>query len=89
MLRNGVVEGRYVKGIMLDTGCSRTMVRRDLVPQAKWLKEDVVIRCAHGDTVTYPLAWVELTVQGVPVKVEAALSDTLPTLVLLGRDVPE
>ena len=49
----------------------------------------MVIRCAHGDTVTYPLAWVELTVQGVLVKVEAALSDTLPTPVLLGRDVPE
>ena len=48
-----------------------------------------MIRCAHGDTATYPLAWVELTIDGVLVKVEAALSDTLPSPVLLGRDVPE
>ena len=89
VLRNGVVEGKYVKGIMLDTGCSRTMVRRNLVPKTKWLEEEVVIRCAHGDTVSYPLAWVELNIDGVPITVEAALSNTLPSPVLLGRDVPE
>ena len=44
VLRNGVVEGKYVKGIMLDTGCSRTMVRRNLVPKTKWLEEEVVIQ---------------------------------------------
>ena len=37
----------------------------------------------------YPLAVVELTVDGLPLTVEAALSDTLPMAVLLGRDVPE
>ncbi|KAL5515126.1 hypothetical protein EMCRGX_G000250 [Ephydatia muelleri] len=46
------------------------------------------MQCAHGDTVSYPLAVVELTGDGLPLTVEAALSDTLPT-VLLGRDVPE
>ena len=42
VLWNGVVEGQYIRGIMLDTGCSRTMVRRNLVSKAKWLKEEVV-----------------------------------------------
>ena len=44
-------------GPVLDTGCKRTMVRQDLVPQEKILEGDVAtIRCAHGDTVLYPLA---------------------------------
>lgn len=47
-----------------------------------------MIRCAHGVTVTYPLALVELSVDGLTMGVEAALSDTLPTSVLLGHDVP-
>ena len=36
--------------IVLDTGCSRTMVRQDLVAEEKLLEgEAVTIRCAHGD----------------------------------------
>ena len=38
----------------------------------------VTIRCAHGDTVLYPLAEVEMVVDGIPLQVEAAVSDTLP-----------
>ncbi|KAL5515899.1 hypothetical protein EMCRGX_G001144 [Ephydatia muelleri] len=68
---------------------TRTMIRRDLVPTTKILDDAVTVQCAHGDTVAYPLAVVELTVDGLPLTVEAALSDTLPTAVLLGRDVPE
>ena len=88
--RRGTVEGTKVQDIILDTGCSRTLVRKDLVPPSKWLEERaVVIKCAHGDAVMYPLASVDLMVDGTAVNVEAALSDTLPAAVLLGRDVPE
>ena len=59
---------------MLDTGCYRTMVRRDLVPTTKMLDNAVMVQCAHGDTVAYLLAVVELTVDGLPLTVEAALS---------------
>ena len=89
VLRSGLVEGNEVEDIVLDTGCSRTMIRRDLVPTTKILDDAVTVQCAHKDTVAYPLAVVELTVDGLPLTVEAALSDTLPTAVLLGRDVPE
>ena len=51
--------------------------------------EAIVIRCAHGDTVLYPIALVELEVAGRKVIVEAAVSKTLPTAVLLGTDVVE
>ena len=75
---HGVVEGRYVSDILLDTGCSRTLIRKELVP-AKKVQEGyvVTIRCAHGDTVLYPLANVKLEVGGREVEVEAAISDTL------------
>ena len=88
--RSGQVEGIQVNQIVLDTGCSRTMVRRDLVTGHKLIEGDAVtIRCAHGDIVLYPVAQLELQVDGVPVCVEAAVSESLPVQVLLGTDVPE
>ena len=33
--RTGLVEGTRVADILLDTGCSRTLVHRDLVPREK------------------------------------------------------
>ena len=48
-----------VVGILLDTGCSRTMVRKSLVPGEKLLKGKVV-----RDIMLYPLAEVELEVSG-------------------------
>jgi len=86
----GKVEGHLVSDIVLDTGCSRTLVHRDFVKEEKFVGGgSVVIQCAHGDVVAYPLANVELEVQGVTVTVEAAVSNTLPQSVLLGTDVPE
>ena len=86
----GKVEGTLVKSVVLDTGCSRTLVRSNLVPQDKIMEGEVVaIRCAHGDTVLYPLALVHLEIKGHRIDVEAALSDTLPMPVLLGTDVPQ
>ncbi|XP_064399260.1 uncharacterized protein LOC135345747 [Halichondria panicea] len=90
VVKTGSVEGKKVDNILLDTGCSRTLIRKDLVPQHKLLHGEVVaIRCAHGDTVLYPLAEVDLEVEGYLIHVEAAISDTLPMPVLLGTDVPE
>ena len=48
----------------------------------------MAIRCAHGDTVLYPLARISLEVEGKAIDVEAAISDTLPMSVQLGTDVP-
>ena len=87
----GMVEGQMVEDIVLDTGCSKTLlIHHALVPQKKMLQgEAVPIRCAHGDNALYPLAMVDLVVDGVPLTVEAAVSKTLPVSVLLGTDVPE
>jgi len=67
------------------------MVRQNLVPESKVLEGDVVtIRCAHGgDMVLYPVAQLDLEIEGRPVCVKAAVSKTLLVPVLLGTDVPE
>ena len=76
--------------ILLDTGCSRTMVRRNLVAMEKIIVGRVAtITCAHGDTKLHPLALVEVELDGSHIQVEAALSEELPVSVLLGTDVPE
>ena len=49
----------------------------------------MAIKCAHGDIVLYPLAKVDMEVDGLQVHVEAAVSRRLPMAVLLGKDVPE
>ena len=38
----------------------------------------MTVQCAHGDVVTYPLAMVELEVEGRALTVKTAVSDTLP-----------
>ena len=87
--RAGTVESVPVTDIMLDTGASRSLVRRDLVPSEKMNCGEVSICCGHGDTMVYPLAQVEIVVEGARYVVEAAVAEKLPVSVLLGRDVPE
>ena len=51
-----------VSDILLDTGASITLVRSDLVLEEKMTV--ISIRCAHGDTVIYRLAEIEIVVGG-------------------------
>ena len=50
--------------------------------------ESTVIQCAHRDAIAYPLETIELEIQGKPVIVDAAVSNTLPQSALVGTDVP-
>ena len=69
------MEGIHVDQIVLDTGCSQTMVRQDLVPESKIIEGDVAaIRCTHGDTELYPVAQMEFKVDGLPLCVKASVS---------------
>ena len=75
-----------VLAILLDTGCSRTMVCADLVPKHKIIPgEATTVKCVHGDNILYPMA--EVVVQ-VELKVKEAVSEELPVSVLMGTDVP-
>jgi hypothetical protein len=64
-------------------------VHRKFVTDDDVLDDTVDIKCAHGDTVSYPLAVVKITIGGKDIITTAAVSSTLPTSVLLGWDVPE
>ena len=50
--------------------------------------ESIIVQCAHGDAIAYPLAAMELEVQGKSVMVNAALPGTLPQSILVGTDIP-
>ena len=76
--RSGMVNGKTVADIVLDTECTRTLVHDRVVPVGQRTKGAIIIRCAHGDEVTYPIAEVEISVSGRVLKVEAGggLQDT-------------
>ena len=82
--RHGTVNGVYCTDILVDTGATQTLVRKDLVADDDILDGEVTIRCAHGDTVFYPLAVVKLNIGGKDIITRAAVSSTLPVSVLLG-----
>ena len=87
--RSGAVEGTVVHDIVLDTGCTQTMVHKALVPRPQTVPgETVPVRYSHGDVTFYPLANVRLCIQGTEFTIRAALSPTLPVSVLLGTDTP-
>ena len=90
MTRRGCVQGVEVTDILLDTGCTQTMVRGDLVSQDQVIQgEAATIRCVHGDNVLYPMADVTINLEALNLTVRAAVSKTLPMSVLLGTDVPQ
>ena len=82
----GDVAGNCV-AIVLDTGSSRTVVHERLVPPEKVNHNNQIwLRCAHGDLLSYPTAEIEILINGKTYIVEAAVSLSLPKPILLGRD---
>ena len=74
--RAGSVEGQKVTNILLDTGCSQTVVKKMVgVPQERLLEGKIVsVRCAHSDSELYPLPDIRMQVDGIPIRVEAAMA---------------
>ena len=86
--RHGIVEGVHVSNILLDTGATRSMIREDLLHPDHRVDGEVTVRCAHGNTVAYPLTEVE-KIGSRQLVVTAGVSRTLPMPMLLGREVPD
>ena len=80
---------RWVKDIVLDTGAAKTMIRGDLVTEEDMVGSSIIVKCAHGDEIAYPVARVKIVVEGLTYTLDVAVSDSLPVSVLLGRDVPD
>ena len=64
-------------------------MHKTLVTDDDILDGEVTVRCAHGDSVSYPLAVVKINIGGKDIITTAAVSNTLPASVLLGWDVPQ
>ena len=74
-------------GMLLDTGCSQTLVHRCLVPNRKIDNERRLrSRCVHGDVLDYPTAIIRVSVNAVTNYVRAGVSSTLPRPILLGHN---
>ena len=86
--RQGTVDGKAVSNILLDTGCTHTLIRRDLVPDDRLLDSTIEIQCAHGDCVEYPLAEVDIAVDDEHFEILTGVAERLPAAMLLGEDVP-
>ena len=88
-LRKGLVDGHLTQ-MLVDTGCSQTVVAARLVQPSKIEQNNQVpIVCAHGDTVFYPTAIVTLQIGRVRVDSRVAVASHPPVEVLLGTDVQD
>ena len=79
----GYMERKEVKDIVLVTGATRALVRDNLVPRIKYLNKFVSVQCMHGDYVSYPLAKVEVMIDGRSYFVEAAVIGELFTRMVM------
>ena len=87
-----MVEGQFVQEIVLGHSMQEDYGEADssTPKESKVLEQDMTtIRCAHGDTLLYPLANIEINVYGQAIRMEAAVLATLPVPVLLGGNVPK
>ena len=57
------------------------------MPGVNILSERTETRCVHGDVVPYPLAMVNVVVDGRELVIKAGLAEKLPVDVLLGTDI--
>ena len=74
-------------GILLDTGSKMSIVRADLVSQARWKMDDrMPIQCVHGDQLAYPTADVLLEVDGWSRVLKVAVVPQMPVDMIVGAD---
>ena len=74
--------------LLVDSGASCTLVCQDLAEDEKMNRKDKLhIRYAHGDSVVYPTANIEININNQIYNVHTGVSSTLPRPVLLGQDI--
>ena len=73
--------------MIVDTGCSRTTVRMDLVSPSKVQENTRDSQITNGEWINCKLAEVELEIEGEKYSTEVAIAEHLAVPVLLGRDL--
>ncbi|KAK7898417.1 hypothetical protein WMY93_019270 [Mugilogobius chulae] len=73
---------------LLDSGSSRTLIREDCLPRDVTFCGKVKVWCVHGDNVDYPVANVNIQVEGQQYLLSVGVMSKLPYQVILGWDLP-
>ena len=84
----GKIAGNDVHRILVDTGASKTVIRKQWVPDAAMTGKRLRFAALSGPLQVLPLAVVTLEIDGQKLELEVAVSDNLRYDALLGRDVP-
>ena len=86
IVKEGTLDNKTVK-ILLDTGSQTSVARADLVAKEKWDPDTKIsVRCVHGDSAyyPYPIAMVQVGIDGVRKPVRVALIPEMPVDLLMG-----
>ena len=90
MTVDGYLAGKAVKGLRLDTGADRTVVKKEFVPEDAYTGETVVLDSWRGQqTSSHKVARIAIRVGSVEIVGDVAVDDTLDHPALLGTDLGE
>ena len=90
MTVDGWLGGAQVKGLRVDTGADRTIVRSEFVPKAAFTGETVVLDSWRGSQLSkHKIAHLAIKVGSVEVRAMVAVDDKLDYPALLGSDLPK
>ena len=85
---NGWLAGVEAKGLRVDTGADRTVVRTDFVPEEAYTGKSLVLDSWRGSqTSRHKVARIAIKVGSVEAVREVAVADTLECPALLGQDL--
>ena len=82
------IAGNDVHRILVNTGASKTVIRKQWVPDAAMTGKRLRFAALSEPLQVLPLAVVTLEIDGRKLELEVAVSDNLRYDALLGRDVP-
>ena len=90
MTVNGWIGGVQAKGLRVDTGADRTIVRSEFVPKAAFTGEKVVLDSWRGSQLSkHKIAHLAIKVGSVEARAMVAVDDNLDYPALLGSDLPK
>ena len=84
----GEVNRQHVKRIQIDSGTSRTVVKRSLISPSDIGEEAIVLTFGNGTSGKYPLAPLRVKIDNEEYCVKASIVQDLAEEVLLEIDVP-
>ena len=69
--------------VLVDTGSHMSMVRVDLVDKTKLKEETAKLECVHGDSVSYSVAQISVSIDGWTKELSVAVVPKLPVDLLI------